>query len=182
MLAIASLMNLQADQKTFQIWNLLEELCMLSQVKMAPIPHFSWQSAEDYDLEPLLKTIEECANRTCPFRLYTGGMGIFSGKDPVFYLALVKNHAMIDLHELLWNKAQQYAIKMNSFYQPDFWIPHITLAHQDINSENLSCAIQNLMHAQLMFEFQVDNLAVLYRNEVSYGTIARFDLKGDSPA
>jgi hypothetical protein len=42
------------------LWQKLETECGLSGIKVTPIPHFSWQVAEDYELqslEPFLRKI-----------------------------------------------------------------------------------------------------------------------------
>jgi 2'-5' RNA ligase len=177
-IAIGSILSAPADQQTFQIWNWLEEQCKLVSVKLAPIPHFSWQSAGSYHQELLLLELEKVSKSLKPFVIRTSGIGIFTGESPILYLNVIKTKALTEVHQVIWSAASRYAITPNLNYSPEQWVPHITLAYQDVNSENLSCAVKDLMYQPLDVEIYVRNIAVLFKEEKDYGIIKEFNLSG----
>jgi len=163
MIAIASLLNMQANKQVKAMWDLLDANCGLTEMKQTPLPHFTWQSAEDYRLDIIESALPKIAARFKPFPVITAGIGIFTGQVPVLYLALVKTQTMIDIHRCLWDELAHLGSRVNEYYSPERWVPHITLAIRDIDSRNLACAIDGLMFHPFEIDIMVDNLAVIYQ-------------------
>jgi 2'-5' RNA ligase len=163
MIAIASLLNMQANQRIQHMWDLLDANCGLSEMKLTPLPHFTWQSAEGYQLDIAEPALQRTIARLSPFVVLTAGVGIFTGPMPVLYLALVKTRIMIDIHEKLWRELAPLGNLTNEYYSPTRWVPHITLAIRDITPQNLACAMEGFLYYPLEMEIVVDNLAVIYQ-------------------
>jgi 2'-5' RNA ligase len=163
MIAIASLLNMQANQQVQHVWDLLDANCGLSEMQLTPLPHFTWHSAENYQLdiaEPILRKITV---HFTPFVVSTAGIGIFTGPTPVLYLALVKTQVMMNIHKILWNELAPLGNMVNEYYSPARWMPHITLAIRDITPQNLACAMEGLLYYPFEMDILVDNLAVIYQ-------------------
>lgn len=178
MKTIASLLIRPADQATEEIWNWLEENCDLANIRLTPLPHFSWQSAEDYDTEKLHPVLESLASRYKPFKLSTSGLGIFSGESPVIYLAPIMTKKLMEMNKTIWRATHDYAISLNSFYLPDQWAPHISLTYKDTNADNLLCALRDLIFRPIKLEIMVDHIAFLYRYESDSGIISKYKFSG----
>jgi len=180
MIAIASLLDPSANAKTKEIWGLLEQLCGLSGFRLAPLPHFTWQSAENYllgDVEPLLQAFTA---DIAPFELHTTGLGVFTGRSPILYLPIVKSQYLVDLHHRLWEILSVYGVGSNNHYAPSGWVPHITLAYRDTTPENLACAVQNLSQQDLHLTLRVDHISVLYQFNDNDGIRSRFNFLSGS--
>ncbi|MEN4098484.1 MAG: 2'-5' RNA ligase family protein [Anaerolineaceae bacterium] len=175
MIAIASLMNLEANQQIKEIWDLFETKCNMSEIKQTSLPHFTWQSAEDYRFESIEDTLPTLAAQLFPFTVTTAGIGIFTGNTPLIYLALVKTKIMMDFHQVLWNGLTHSGVAINQHYSPDRWIPHITLAIRDVNSQNLACALDGILHRPYEMEILIDNLAVIYQVENYDGVKVKYN-------
>jgi hypothetical protein len=52
------------------------------------------------------------------------------------------------------------------------WIPHITLAHADLNPQSLPCAVSSLPYRSFDWEIQIDNLACAYQRSQELPTSA----------
>jgi 2'-5' RNA ligase len=89
------------------------------------------------------------------------GLGIFSGDRPVLYLPIVKSQAMIDLHNQIWERLGSLADRANGYYSPAFWLPHITLAINDLRRENLACALESVAFEPVELTISVDNLILV---------------------
>ncbi len=175
MIAIASLLDIHANRHVEEIWDWLEANCGLSEIKLTPLPHFSWQTAESYDLDPLEAALQNLTLQITPFTVRTAGIGIFTGEIPVFYLALVKTAKLLTLHQMIWERISPFSRKLNELYDPEYWIPHISLAYRDITPGKLSCALEGLIYSPLDIEIVVDNLSVIYQVGGLDGVKSRFD-------
>jgi len=175
MFAIASLLEQCPNQQTLEIWQLLENNCQLSGIKATPFPHFSWQSADCYDLASIEKTLSEFVKYQTEFRVHGSGLGIFPGSKPVLFLNIIKNQALIRMHQELWSLIGPFGNQLNPYYSPDRWVPHITLAHQDLTPENIPCAIKDLVYTPIEFDITVNHLAVLYADQENAGIQSRFN-------
>jgi 2'-5' RNA ligase len=163
MIAVASLLDIHANERIHQIWDWLEANCGLSEIKLTPLPHFTWQSAEDYELAEVQPALKKLASELTPFRVRTSGIGIFTGEAPVFYLALIKSRPLLDLHERIWVELASLRSISNPYYSPEIWIPHITLARKDITPDNLACALSGMIHTRLEIDIDVNNFSVIYQ-------------------
>jgi hypothetical protein len=163
MYAIATLLEPEGDRFTQDIWSWLEENCNLTGVKMTPTPHFSWQGAEEYDLDKAIPAISNIMRRHSPFIVRTAGFGVFPGAYPVMYLSLVKTRSMMELHQDIWDTLFPLGINVNPYYAPDYWIPHITIAYRDLTPDRLACAMKGILDRPIEMELVGSNLAILYQ-------------------
>jgi len=155
---IASLLDKPATDQVKTLWRELETRCGLIGVKVTPFPHFSWQVTEGYDLPRLETTLQKIARRSQPFTVRTAGLGLFTGENPIVYIPIVKDEALMRFHTMLWKSTQGIAIRAAPYYTPDQWVPHITLAFNDLQRGNLDCAMQFLAFQSFDREIQIDNL------------------------
>ena len=155
---IASLLDKSATDRIESLWRELEAKCGLVGVRVTPFPHFSWQVTEGYDLPRLETTLQKIARRTQPFTVHTAGLGLFTGEKPIVYVSLIKDEPLIHFHAMLWKSTHLIAIHPAPYYAPDQWVPHITLAFNDLQRGNLDCALQILAFQSFDWEIQIDNL------------------------
>src|SRR3954470_14121637 len=104
MQGLVSLLDTANYEKIEALWDELEEHCDLAGVKAVPFPHFSWQIATDYSEPETEQKVMAIAGQSRPFRVHTGGLGVFSGPSPVVFLALVKSPDLEALHMKLWEQ------------------------------------------------------------------------------
>ena len=162
MITIATLLDTNSDFQTRQIWNDLEFACSLSEISLLPYPHFSWQSAQNYDLLKVDQVISGILENLQPFPVMLTGIGLFLDPFPVIYLNMVVSETILLLHEKLWNELNLYTTYRNEYYKPGLWQPHITIAYGDVDQYKLACAFENLLNKELKFKIIVDNVSVLY--------------------
>lgn len=173
MFAIISLLDETHTRLVTELWNHLKTTCGLEGVFSTPLPHFSWHVAEAYwftRLEPILIKI---AQQTQPFTVRSTGVGIFNKTNPVIFLPLVRQPELTHIHQKLWRKVAPVAQNSSLFYDPTHWMPHITLAYNDVTPERLTCAIHELAFEALDWEIQIDNLAVVCQDENQVGHLYR---------
>jgi len=169
MIAIATLLELSANTRTSQTWQWLESECGLSGIKIAPMPHLSWQVAEEYDLERILPDLERFAKTLRPFAVNSVGLGIFTRNSPVLYYSLTKTSTLIRIHKELWNLATNFAEGLFGVYSPDSWIPHVTLAYKDVTPEKLACGVMELAFRPITLDIWINHFAVIYIEGTDFG-------------
>ncbi len=162
---IASLLDDPASACVRHLWQELEVRCGLVGVKLTPFPHLTWQVTEDYDLPRLEFALRTLAGQVKPFSIHTSGLGLFTGENPIIYVSIVKDEALMCFHSLLWERMAGIAFHPALYYSPGQWVPHITLAYKDLTSANLDCAMQSLAFQSFNWEIQIDNLILVAQNE-----------------
>jgi 2'-5' RNA ligase len=70
---------------------------------------------------------------------------------------------------MIWEQAKTSAHCINHFYSPASWIPHITLAHGDVDPHKLTCAMESIAFQSFDWEIIVDNLALIGQDEDDTG-------------
>lgn len=178
MYVAASLLNPTASRQTEEYWAWLEGHCGLAGIKLTPLPHFSWQGASEYHLGKAEEVLKELAARQSPFTVQISGFGIFPGEKPVLFLHLVKNRQLLELHEEVWKRLYPFAVGINEYYDPQQWVPHVTLAYRDVTPENISCALQVLAFQPVSIHIVVDHIALIYEINGEIGIKFRYDFSG----
>lgn len=161
------------------LWRQVNETCHLEGVKPTDVPHFSWHVAETYAEEPLMGILQQICAETVPFTVRTAGLGMFTAEKCVLYLTLVKDPHLLSFHQRLLQRLEGVGERVSPYYAPDHWVPHITLAHQDVSSADLSCAVGELACKPFLWQVRVDNLAVIGEGGLKNGKgLLRFPFGG----
>lgn len=177
--ALVSILPQHYYQQVEEIWRELEAEFGLKGVRITPFPHFTWQVARGYDFDRLASAIMPIAREQPPLVVRTAGLGVFTGPQPVIFIHVVKTIEMYQLHARLWEAAQPHRRSLSPYYQPEAWIPHISLALDDIDQANIAGVITRLAFRPYAWEMVIDNLAVLTQPPGENAQIHdRFDLSG----
>lgn len=141
-------------------------------------PHFSYQVAEEYDLTQLEARVTAVARQMPPLRVRATTFGVFPVAQPIIYLSVVRTEALSRLHRRLWEATAGLAAGMVTHYHPQYWIPHITLAHGDVARENLADVLYWLQEHALDWELSIDNVALIYAEGFRQGQGFQLPLGG----
>jgi 2'-5' RNA ligase len=176
---IVSLLDGSLSTRVQELWDSLEADCGLVGIKITPIPHFSWQIAADYDFPQVESALRSIAAEAKPFPMRCSGLGLFTGERPVLYIPVVRTEALSRFHRLIWERVGRLSKSPSPYYDPGAWMPHITLAHGDLDVDNLPCALRNLAGRAFDWEAIVDNLALVCQNQDQIGELHyRLDFGG----
>lgn len=124
------------------------------------VPHVSYHLGEypaDAALNARLSAIAEV---TAPFSAVVSGIGIFGGPSPVLYLAVARGPRLASLHGEVRSALAGLGYENNPYYEPDNWLPHITMAQQNLPAEALPGVAAWLISQPIQFAFEVTNLAL----------------------
>jgi 2'-5' RNA ligase len=164
--AIISELDETASGVVKSFWERLRDACGLKAIYDLPTPHFTWFTAEAFDIPTVRTVIADLATTYRPLITHVFGLGLFSGSRPVFYLPVVKSQDMLDLHREIWEKVQPYCHVPNNYYSVEHWLPHITLALNDVTPINLACALEQIAFEPVEMIVSAVNLIVVAQADV----------------
>jgi 2'-5' RNA ligase len=169
---LVSLLDSNHYEIVEELWHRLEKECGLAGVKATPYPHFSWQIAQNYPEPDTEMTIRTIASQTKPFKIHTGGLGIFSGRQPVAFISIVRNAKLNQLHDQLWEQFKASAKRLSPYYHPQRWMPHITVVYESETPEALQCGLKMLISQSFEWEIEVNNISFVSQSANQIGTLS----------
>ena len=162
------------------IWAELERDFGVRGVYKTPFPHLSFQVANAYRMEAVEAILRETARCARPLTVRTAGLGIFNVTHPVLYVPVVRGPVLSALHERLWDEITKQGEEVSEFYRPEMWMPHITLAHNNVDYEQLSEIVRALGGRRFHWEVTLNNLSVIYDTGEEQGLRCRYDFGGEN--
>lgn len=143
-----------------------------------PSPHLSYQGATKYDFDRLEDRIQAFAKRTHGFRIRAGGLGIFTGLTPTLYIPVVRTQELSRFQRALWTGTNSTGSGLNPLYQPEVWVPHITLA-RGMRPQTLTRVVGRISRFEVGLDVRVANLAIIEFDGKSHTLRSKIQLAGD---
>jgi 2'-5' RNA ligase len=168
MIAFVTLLDPDKNKLSQELWNRLGVQCDLTGIKLPALTHFSWHVANEYT-EQMETELASLITQVEPFTIHTVGLGLFTGPAPVLYLPIVKTRKLEQIHRRVWELLTPYCVGPNLLYQPDRWVPHITIAYKNVSQDTILCSLKDLIHIPLQMEFLADNFSVIFESEQNLG-------------
>ena len=178
---IASRLDRVHTARVLGIWDRLEAACGLDGVRRTPIPHLSWMIGEEFDFDGLERVLSRQLAGQKTLRIRTTGLGIFTGsEDIVLYIAVIKDDRLSEFHRILWESARECIRRPAEYYLPNHWVPHITLAHGDVDPAGLACAAQLLAREDLHWSIDIGDVSLVYQDDTEAEERSRIILSDPS--
>ncbi len=132
----------------------------------AAVVHFTWQVSPEYESPGLYEVLEAWTSSSQPFEVRIRGLGWFSEEYATVYLRVLASTTLKRLFNELFELTQPYTAELGPFYQPENWVPHVTLA----SNHELSTELQPKVSAYLErnsynWHFKATTLSLLYLEE-----------------
>lgn len=178
MYSIISTLDPEADSKVNQLraW-LIDRNPSLGNTLLLD-PHVSWLGAEEMDVRTVGEMLTRMAHTLSPLYLVTTGFGVFSGRNPVLYLPIVKTTELAKLHASLWDLLSSEVKVSNLMFRPEQWLPHITVLYLgEQENESLGRTMADLIKMEFYLHFTIDHFRIAYIEGDHYGqkSVHRFN-------
>jgi len=161
--AVVSLVDEQTTHAVKNLWTeLAADFGVRQLAEVLPYPHFSYQIARHYDEAQLTHLVEQLAHQATPFPLQAGGLALFTGSHPVLYVPIVRTIELSHFHHRIGQAISPVGEGISAYYEPNSWVPHITLAEHDIQAESLAPIMTRFFTRELLWEISIDNLAIIW--------------------
>jgi hypothetical protein len=107
--------------------------------------HATLQLAEEYDWSGLETALAGVAEEFQTFDLRTVGLLAFTGRNTTIAIAPYKNDQLAKFHAAVWEASTPFAGgRVDPFYEPGRWVPHITVKRCGENDQSFGRAMQRL--------------------------------------
>lgn len=161
MIAITSLLDSNHTEKVTELTAQLEKRFGLKGVQMTPYPHLTILTAEVPDMEELKEYLEQICLESPVFSIRTTGLGIFPGETPVIYVPVLRTPPLNQLHSRLHRDISEMSSEMGIHYNPNMWLPHISLALGDTTPGLLGPILTFLNSYNFNWDISLNNLTIL---------------------
>lgn len=139
-------------------------------------PHVSYHLG-DYRPEPPATTrMADVAASVKPFDVQISGYGVFGGHSPVLYLAVARGPELSSLHAAIVAAFASLGFANNPYYEPANWLPHITIAQQNLDREAFPQIASWLGRQHLRFTARLSSIAFARETATSLEVDASFAL------
>ncbi|MCC9135241.1 2'-5' RNA ligase family protein [Pontibacter silvestris] len=163
MIAVTSLLDKIHTERVSELTEQLDKRFGLNGVKITPYPHLTLFTAEVPDEEELKQYLENTCLETRNFNIRTTGLGVFPGPNPVIYIPVLRTQALNQLHATLHRDVSEMSLEMGVYYNPNLWLPHISLALGDTTPEILGPVLAFLCQYNFNWDITLDNLTILQK-------------------
>lgn len=177
--AVVSLLDERSQEQVLALWEELRREFNITDTYTTPIPHFSYHVAQAYDPEALDQALREFAAEWAPFHVRTGGLGLFTGSQPVLYIPIVREAHLSLFHAELCRRLRPLASDPAPYYFPENWLPHITLTLGTADPQTLAAVIAHLSPRHFDWSIAVHNLTAICDNCGVLDVNQRYPLQGN---
>lgn len=167
MQALVTLLPQPFYQTVIEIWSVLEERFACKSDYVKPEPHFTWQYADSYDL-CALSVLESLSAKIAPFEVETDIVSSFSDDNSVLFVRILPSKRLEDTHRQIWNTLQPFGNNPSLLYQPESWVPHITLSQHGDTALNPEAVKEYLNTLDVKWKFTVDRLTMLSLSDQNF--------------
>jgi 2'-5' RNA ligase len=164
MLAVASLLDSENTEKVNEIVTQLDSIFGLRGVQLTPYPHLTWLTTDVTRMTDLKDYLRKIAEESQPITVRTMGIGIFPGEKPVIYIPILRTRDVNRLHARLFQEIGEFSDQTGHFYNPDLWMPHLTLALGDTSSWSLAPVLHYLNQFRFDWNITLDNLCIIKKS------------------
>ena len=158
---IVSVLENKPYKDVKKIWKLFEKKYGSVGVQIFSHPHVTFQGGKSDNLRELKKGFQEIASKMKPFEIGVSGIAHFDKK--VIYLKVEKTNSLIELNKLINQFLKSHCTGLLEYFTPENWIPHITLAIDDLTEENFEKAWNQLKHSKIKFKQKLHNICIVKR-------------------
>lgn len=164
MLAVASLLDQEYSDKVNKIVSQLDSIFGLKGVQLTPYPHLTWLTTDVSKMSVLKDYLRRLSEQSQPLSARTMGIGIFPGDKPVIYIPILRTREINRFHARMHQEIGEFSDQIGHFYDPNLWMPHLTLALGDTSSWSLAPVLHYLNQFRFDWTMSLDNLCIIKKS------------------
>ncbi len=140
-------------------WNVFERKFNSVAIQDYSHPHVSFQAARTNNIRELKKDFEKIIAQIKPFEIEANGVRHFDEK--AVYLGVKKTAKLAKIHKLIHSFLKDNCHGLFKYYAPDIWVPHVTLAMDDLSKANFRKAWAELKDWKARFKQSIHNICMV---------------------
>jgi 2'-5' RNA ligase len=142
-----------------RFWNLFERKFHSVAIQDYSHPHVSFQVARTHNVKELKKDFERIAANIRPFEIKVNGVRHFD--ENAIYLEVEKTARLLEIHRLIHGFLEDHCYELFEYYTPGIWVPHVTLAMEDLTKDNFKKAWSELKDTRVKFKQRLYNICMV---------------------
>ena len=158
---IVSILEDQPYRDVKNLWKSFETKYNSVGVQLFSHPHMTFQGGETDNTRQLKRDFQEMASEIRPFEIRVKGPRHFDKK--VIYLEVEKTPGLVEINKRISQFLKAHCHDLLEDYTPENWIPHITLAMDDLTAGNFQKAWTELRDSELRFKQKLHSLCIVKR-------------------
>jgi 2'-5' RNA ligase len=160
-IGILSILEDQHYKEVKQLWKLFEKQYHSIGVQTFNHPNLTFQGGEAKDVKALTRNFRDFASEIEPFEIEVDDLGSFYRK--VIYLRVRKSKEIARINQVVNQYLKSRSVKVIDEYAPERWIPHITIAMDDLLEDEFDKAWRDLSGTRFRFEQKLHNICLVKR-------------------
>lgn len=158
-IGIVSNLEDEPYQLVKRYWNHFERKFDSVAIQAYSHPHFTFQFALTHNIKELKKTFEEVTLKIKPFPIEVDGVRRFD--ENAIYLKVEKTTGLLKIHQLIHGFLKERCNGLLEYYTPELWVPHVTLAMEDLTKNNFEKAWAELKDSEIKFRQRLHNVCMV---------------------
>jgi 2'-5' RNA ligase len=175
---IISILDEPAFAHIMALWQTMEREFGAAAGFPGALPHFSYHIAETYDLAAAAAVVAGIAAAQPAVVVETSGFGVFTGAERTIYIPVARNAELASLHGRVCERMRAAGMETAGYYLPERWLPHITIAQQNVPASALPRLLAWLSEQDFSWRLPVTNLAIAEQTPDGATVFERYALGG----
>lgn len=145
-----------------RLWKLFAIEYGSSGVQCFDYPNVTFQVGHCQDVTYLGDALAQLSHQFIPFELTIDGWACFE-RSGVFYLKVHPTAKLGAIHRAVNGLLRQHGVEVFDHYRLEEWVPHVTVAMQDLTAENLTRAKQDMQGYHPRYRQLISNIHLVQR-------------------
>jgi 2'-5' RNA ligase len=177
-IGIASLMTENERDVVLRFWDVFETEYNSIGVQSFDHPNLGFQGGSCSNIDSLKDELSNLCVALSPFDVKVEGFGFFEAPSKVVYLKVLKTDELIELHKKINNSLAKCCENLFEFYTPENWVPHITLAMDDLSEKGFNNFKERYKDYLPSFKQTISNLALVeFKNNGRVELLSSYEIK-----
>jgi 2'-5' RNA ligase len=149
----------QPYREVRRLWALFERKYGCKAIQAYSHPHVSFQAAKTRDIRRLKADFSEVVSQIGPFELEVNGVRHF--RKDVIYLPVRRTRELVKIHKQVHRFLETHCQDLFELYAPEHWIPHVTLAMEDLTEDDFEKAWMELKASKVRFKQRLHQICMV---------------------
>jgi len=158
---VASLLTGVVKQEVLRYWELVEREYGSVGVKSFDYPNLGFQGGDCEDVKSLGNELQELILQVNSIEIQIHGFDYFTHPNNVIYLKVVPSTELQQFHKKIHNIMAKHCKTVFSYYIPETWVPHVSIAMEDLTLENLKKFQHNFSEYSPLFKQKLSTIALV---------------------
>lgn len=158
---LMTLLKGEIREEVLDLWNYFDQMYDSKLAKAFMHPNISYQGGICENLDTLISRLNEYEYPD-KFEIEIDGFEKFTNPQNVIYMKVIKNNKISEFHNELSRVLNDTCLKTFELYNPNNWVPHITIVMNDISEVDFHMSFEELCNKEVnRNKVLIENLALV---------------------